>query len=188
MNKPKILIVEDDIIAAEVSRSKLIQLGYQVPETVATGLDAIEKAHSLNPDLVLMDIQLKGEMDGTQAAEQIRAQLDIPVIFITAFTDDASIQRATDSEPLGYLIKPFRAEELRTTIEIALYKHQLDVKLRASENRFRNFVQQSSEGFILIDEAGIVTEWNQSAERITGIPAEEIRNKLVWDTAFQFLK
>ncbi len=187
MHKRRILIVEDEIIAAEVTRNKLLQLGYEAPETIVSGHEAIQKAQAYQPDLVLMDIKLKGDMDGTRAAEEIRTKLDIPVIFITAYSDDATLQRARDSEPFGYLIKPFRAEELRTTIEMALYKHQLDVKLRASESRFRNFVQQSSEGFILIDERGIVIEWNRSAEKITGIPARAITGKPVWNSTFQYL-
>ena len=126
MTAVKIMVVEDEGIVALDIQSKLEGKGYEVTAVVSSGEEAVEKAAETHPNLVLMDIQLEGEMDGVEAADQIRSRFDIPVVYLTAFSDDSTLQRAKVSEPFGYLLKPFEERKMHTTIEIALYKHQID--------------------------------------------------------------
>jgi signal transduction histidine kinase/DNA-binding response OmpR family regulator len=123
----KILIVEDESIVALDIRYRLGNLGYQVSGIAASGEEALEKTAESTPDLVLMDIQLTGELDGVETAAQIRDRWNIPVIYITAYTDEETVNRAKITRPLGYLVKPFDDRELHTTIEIALYRHRAEV-------------------------------------------------------------
>jgi len=124
--KTKIMVVEDEAIVALDIQSKLEGKGYEVPAVVSSGEEAVQKAGETHPDMVLMDIQLEGEMDGVEAATQIRSHFEIPVVYLTAFSDEKTLQRAKISEPFGYLLKPFEEKKLHTTIEIALYKHQIE--------------------------------------------------------------
>jgi signal transduction histidine kinase len=137
MTMPSIFIVEDEAIIAADLASKLRQLGYHVSGATARGEDAVAMLGECRPDLVLMDIRLAGHMDGIEAAEQIRAQHGLPVVYLTAHSDGVTLQRAKFTEPFGYIIKPFEERELQTHIEMALHKHQAEQKLRASEERLR---------------------------------------------------
>jgi CheY-like chemotaxis protein len=122
----KILVVEDEgIVAADIQR-RLIRLGFSAPEVAGTAEKALEIAAAAKPDLVLMDIVLRGETDGISAAHKIRSELDIPVIFLTAHTDTTTLQRAKIAEPFGYVVKPFAERDLEVAIEIGLYKHQAE--------------------------------------------------------------
>ncbi|HML26239.1 response regulator [Methanomethylovorans sp.] len=125
MTNAKILVVEDENIVALEIKKRLQKLGYIVPGVASTGEDAISKAEGILPDLVLMDIMLKGEIDGINAAGEIRKRFNIPVIYLTAYSDGDTIERAKLTEPYGYILKPFEEDDLRTTIEIALYRHQM---------------------------------------------------------------
>jgi CheY-like chemotaxis protein len=118
----RILVVEDESLVALDIKMRLVQLGYEVPSTVSTGEQAIAAAGELKPDLVLMDISLKGLMRGTEAAQKIHAAFDIPIIFLTAYADDKTLDEAKLAEPFGYLTKPLDEVELRVMLEIALYK------------------------------------------------------------------
>ena len=130
----KIMVVEDEGIIALSIRKKLEHLGYEVPIAVTTGEEALVQAINIRPDLALMDIMLGGGLDGIETATLLREQLDIPIIYLTANVDKRTIQRARVTEPHGYLVKPFEERELATTIEMALYKHQVEQEL----NRYRN--------------------------------------------------
>jgi PAS domain S-box-containing protein/putative nucleotidyltransferase with HDIG domain len=137
MDKTKILIVEDEsIVAVDVER-RLKRLGYSVVGRVSSGTAAVQGVGDTRPDLVLMDIKLKGKMDGIETAEKIRTLFDIPVVYLTAYADDAMLERAKATDPFGYLTKPVEQEELRVAIEMALYKHKLEKRLRESEERYR---------------------------------------------------
>ncbi len=125
-SKIKIMIVEDEIIAAESEKRSLEELGYSVTSTVASGEKAIKKAEEDKPDLVLMDIELKGKMDGIEAAGIISSRFHIPSIFVTAYADDKILERAKITEPFGYIIKPFEKRELHSNIEMALYKNKAE--------------------------------------------------------------
>ena len=126
MDKAQILVVEDESVTALDIRAQLEDLGYAVPATVFSGQEAIKAAEATQPDLVLMDIHLRGAMDGIEAAQHIHDHLDIPIVYLTAFADESTIQRAKAAEPFGYLLKPFEEKALHSTIEMALYKHRMD--------------------------------------------------------------
>ncbi|MBV5299203.1 MAG: response regulator [Rhodoferax sp.] len=129
MVKPKVLIVEDELVVARDIEQQLHELGYQPVGIVTHGEQAIKLAAELRPDLVLMDIQLVGEMDGIAAAQIIRTRFALPVVFLTAFTADDVLERAKLTEPFGYILKPFSERELRTVLAMALYKHQAEARL-----------------------------------------------------------
>jgi two-component system, cell cycle sensor histidine kinase and response regulator CckA len=168
MNQSLILVVEDEgIVGLDIQR-RLNNMGYQVPEVIATGSAAIQRALELRPHLVLMDIRLKGEMDGITAAEQIRLLLDIPVIFLTAYADEDTLRRARVTEPHGYVLKPFEERELHIAIDMALYKHQMDRRLKESERWLATTISSISEAIITTDEHGTVTLLNPAASALTG--------------------
>jgi signal transduction histidine kinase len=126
----KILVVEDEVIVAEAISSSLSKQGYEVTAIVTTGEDAIKKTGEDRPDLVLMDIVLEGDMDGITAAEEIRNIHNIPTVFLTAYADDETLERAKLTDPFGYILKPFQNKDLTTTIEIALRRHELETRMR----------------------------------------------------------
>lgn len=126
--KDKILIVEDDSIIAITIEGRLREFGYQVVGRAATGPDAIKKALELKPDLVLMDIHLRGPIDGIDAAETIYGIHNIPVVYLTAFSDEATLERAQKTSPFGYIVKPFSDTTLKTTIRLALLRHKAEKK------------------------------------------------------------
>jgi len=130
MRKRRIMIVEDEQLIARDIKSRLQQSGYSVVGIVSSGKDAIQKASEAKPDLVLMDIVLKGNMDGIEAAKKIRDRFDIPIIYLTAHADQSKLERAKMTEPVGYVLKPFQHKDLRFSIEIALSKHEKERKLR----------------------------------------------------------
>lgn len=132
MNPIKILVVEDEIIVAQDIACRLKKLGYAVTAIVASGEEALEKVEENPPDLVLMDIVLKGEMDGVTAAAKIRTKIDVPTVFLTAYADEKTMQRAKITDPFGYIIKPFQQNDLRVAIEIALHRHEIETKMRAA--------------------------------------------------------
>ncbi|MCQ1536743.1 response regulator [Methanosarcina sp. KYL-1] len=124
MEKAKILVVEDQNIVALNIRNKLMNLGYTVPSTAASGEEAIRKTELTGSDLVLMDIMLKGDMDGIEAAREIKSRFGIPVLYLTAYTDSETLERAKMTEPSGYISKPFKEEDLHSNIEMALHKNR----------------------------------------------------------------
>ncbi len=130
MGSIKVLVVEDENIVALEIKSRLKKLGYIVPSVASTGEEAINKAEAFSPDLVLMDIMLKGNMDGIEAAKQIRQKMDIPIVYLTAYADDQTLDRAKVTAPYGYILKPFEENDLHTSIEVALFNHQLIKKLK----------------------------------------------------------
>ncbi len=136
MSNPQVLVVEDEgIIAADI-QDRLATLGYEVPATVASGEEALQKIPVFNPDLVLMDIVLQGQMDGIDAAAEIRKRFDLPVIYLTAHADESTLKRAKITEPFAYILKPFEERELQTALEMALHKHKEEqerAKSRATE-------------------------------------------------------
>jgi two-component system, cell cycle sensor histidine kinase and response regulator CckA len=131
--KQKILVVEDELIIAKGIERRLRALGYAVVDAVPSGEEAVSQARALRPDLVLMDICLHGGMDGVAAAEQIRAEMDIPIVFLTAYADPDSLDRAKGAEAFGYIVKPFQDFTLKSAVEMALYKHRMEMRLRRSE-------------------------------------------------------
>src|SRR5262245_31770918 len=122
MAASKILIVEDEQIVALELRDRLARMGHEIVGVAVTGEDAVDQARRFEPDLVLMDVKLKGDMDGVEAAEVIGRSMDVAVVYLTAFADDRTLQRAKMTEPHGYIVKPFQDRELHVVIEVALYR------------------------------------------------------------------
>lgn len=181
MSYAQILVVEDEAIVAKDVSNRLRQMGYSVSETASTGEDAIERTKTTRPDLVLMDIHLKGNLDGIDTATQIRRQHDVPIIYLTAYADDDTVARAQLTEPAGYLLKPFVERELQTTIEMALYKHRNERRLHAREQWFANTLRSMCHGVIATDENGRVTFMNATAENLAGITFSSSLGKLLVD-------
>ncbi len=145
MDKGRLLIVEDEKIIAFDLHNRLVSFGYRVLGEFSRGTDAIEAVRQLQPDLVLMDIFIKGEIDGIQAALVLRNELNTPVIFITAHSDELTLQRAKIAEPFGYILKPFDDRDLRTVIEMGIYKAEAEKRLRESEARYRGIVEDQTD-------------------------------------------
>lgn len=168
-----ILIVEDEAIVAADLAAKLRRLDYEVAGITAEGEEAVLLAGRLRPQLVLMDIQLKGQIDGIEAAETIRRRQDVPVIYLTAHSDPATLARAKVTGPFGYLLKPFEERELATQIELALFKHKADRKLREQREWLRVTLASIGDAVIATDAAGRIRFVNPVAELLTGWQAEE---------------
>jgi len=143
MEKLTILVVEDEFLVAADIEESLLSLGYNVQNTIATGKDAIAEVEKKLPDLILMDIALKGDMTGIEAANIIRQKHDVPVIFLTANADVATIEKAKISLPYGYIIKPFSEKELQTNIEIARYKFENDIQSKIESDQFTTFFKSN---------------------------------------------
>ncbi len=173
MEKPHILVVEDESVVALDIQNRLVNLGYDVPVIVSNGEEAIRKVETICPDLVLMDIKLKGEMDGVEAAEHIRTHFEVPVIYLTAYTDGPTLQRAKIAEPFGYLLKPVKERELHTTIEMALYKHRMERRLKESERRLATTLNSIGDAVISTDAQGRIQFMNPLAETLTGWKQEQ---------------
>lgn len=168
MEEVKIIIVEDESIVALDIQQRLEGMGYSVIATIASGEEAIEQCKLTPPDLVLMDIRLTGEIDGIEAAGHIRLHSDIPVIYLTAYADDETLQRAKISEPFGYLIKPIEDKELKTAIEISLQRHRFEAALKESEQWLSTILNSIGEGVIATDTEGRVRYMNSIAETLMG--------------------
>jgi len=173
----RILIVEDEIITAKDIKECLQDIGYVVLAIVSSGEEAIIKVKEENPDLVLMDIMLNGEMDGIETAGQIRSILNIPVVFLTAYSDKNILERAKITEPFGYILKPFNERELQNNIEIALYKHKMERELKESERWLASILKNLGEAVIATDKNGIIKFMNPFAEALTGWKAEDSLGK-----------
>lgn len=163
-----ILIVEDENIVAWDIREALEQLGHTVLADVVSGQEAIKIATRNQPDLILMDIRLEGEMDGITAAEEIYNRFQIPIVYLTAHADDDTLERATKTKPFGYLIKPFEKQELHTTIQIAIERHKLETAANAEQKWVSTVLKSIGEGIIVTDRLGCVMFMNPLAERLTG--------------------
>src|SRR5712692_7053132 len=169
----KILIVEDESITAEDLRDILTDMGYMVTAAAASGKDAIARAQLEMPDLALMDIHLKGAMDGTETARILRERFDIPVIYLTAHADRETLDRAKRSRPMGYMVKPFQESELQASLEMALYKFRHDQRSKDRQQHLTDVLSALILGIISVDQAEIVLLFNPAAEDLTGWSKDE---------------
>ncbi|TWA79621.1 PAS domain S-box-containing protein [Azospirillum brasilense] len=173
----RILIVEDDRIVARDIQHQVSRMGHVVVGLSTSGEEAVRLAVHHQPDLVLMDIRLDGEMDGIEAARRIREAQRIPVVFLTAYANDDVVERASRTEPFGYLLKPLEEPQMRTVIQMALYKQASDARLRMSERRYAATLASIRDGVILCDRDGRVDFMNRVAETMTGWTAAEAAGK-----------
>jgi len=178
MTKAKILVVEDEGITAEDIKDYLNSLGYEVLGISSTGEDALQKVKDLEPDLVLMDIMLAGVVDGTQAAEIIREQFDIPVVYLTAYSDPQTLERAKITDPYGYILKPFDQRDLQIGVEIALHKHRMLSQIRSNQRWLTTTLASVEEALIAVDDSYRIITMNRAAEKLTGWKMDEAQNRI----------
>jgi PAS domain S-box-containing protein len=181
MTKERILVVEDEFITAADIKRSLLKLGYDVPATVDNGPGAIEKAGELLPDLVLMDINLIGQMNGIEAARQIRERYGIPVVYLTAQSDDATVEKAVSSDPFGYIIKPLEERTLKTNIQMALYKNAMERKLRERDRTIQTLINTTADGALLLDLEGKILAINDAFAQRLGKPPAAVENTVVYE-------
>jgi two-component system, cell cycle sensor histidine kinase and response regulator CckA len=180
-NKTSVLIVEDEGLIAVDLKKKLEQAGYAVPIVVDNADDALRNVELLRPSLVLMDIGLRGPRDGVETADQIRRRFHIPVVFVTGHSDLETLERARITEPFGYIVKPFHGVDFRAQIEIALWKHKMEEKVRTSEAWLSTIFRNVADALIATDSKGNITLMNAPAEELTGCAAGESKDKPLLD-------
>jgi PAS domain S-box-containing protein len=168
-----VLIVEDEAVVARDLQRSLTDMGYLVSGCVATSMDALRAVAERKPDVVLMDIRIQGQADGIATASLLRDRFRVPVIFLTAYADEQTVARAALSEPYGYLVKPFTSREVRSAIEIARYKHAMDLRMAERERWFSTILRSIGEGVVACDAARRVRFMNPIAERLTGWTEQE---------------
>lgn len=177
----RILVVEDDGIIGRHIQSNLIRLGYEVLDVLPTGEEAVACTAKTQPDLVLMDVSLAGEIDGVEAARQIHQRHNLPVVFLTAYADQATLQRVKITDPFGYLLKPFDQRVLQVTIEMALYKHAMEKRLVENEELLRNLIENQGEGVIIVRPNGEIAFSNPALEVIFDEPHGSLLGKDISD-------
>ena len=175
----RLLVVEDEVLVARDIQARLQRMGYEVVGTVARGEDAVSTALAESPDLILMDINLKGEMDGIEAATQINEVSSVPVIYCTAYSNDEVLERAKITSPFGYVLKPFDNRELEINIEIALFKHQVEQDLAKTKQNLDATLTNVSDGVIAADQTGQVILINAVAESLTDCSGERSKNAML---------
>lgn len=180
----RILIVDDETIVALDIKNTLEKYGYTVIGVAANAGEAINMAKTSRPNLILMDIMLKGSKDGIEVSSEINKFADIPIIFLTAYSDDHTLERAKKVEPYGYLIKPFDNRELFTTIEMSLYKHSMELSVRESEESLSITLNSIGDAVISTDENGLVVRMNPVAEKLTGWKFNEAKGKNLGEIFF----
>ena len=171
----RILIVEDDAIVARDLKASLTKMGYFVTGVAAAGEEALEMAGENRPDLVLMDIMFDGDIDGIETAQRMRDRHDVPVIYLTAFGDQATFARAKQTLPLAFVLKPFDPKELYLTIETSLERRRLETDLETSEQRFIALAGVVRDGIVITDAEGGVTFINRVAESLTGFKSNDLK-------------
>jgi len=181
MAKIKILVVEDESIVAKDLQNTLQNLGYKVPAVASSGQAAIEAAEKHKPDLILMDIVLKGKMDGIEAAEQISSRFNIPAVYLTAYTDDKTLERAKITDPFGYIVKPFEDRQLKTVIVMALYKVQMNNKLRQASKQWETTFNSICDMVSIHDEDFKLVKVNKAFARALKIEPKDVTGRLCYE-------
>jgi len=170
---PHILIVEDEFAVAMELEDQLAALGYTVADHVMTGAEALDRAEDMDLDLILMDVRLDGPMDGIEAAERIREAQSLPVVFLTAYSDDETLRRAADTAPYGYVVKPFEEREVYAAIEVALHTHALQERVRRANEDLRQLLNGLRQGTALTDADGRLTFLSDPAARLLDTTPED---------------
>jgi PAS domain S-box-containing protein len=177
----RVVIADDERIVAADLRKRMLALGCSVVAVVGSGVDAYKAAIEHHPDLMLLDIGMEGEYDGITAAEKIRAEVDVPVIFVTSYSDKETLRRAKEIGPFGYVLKPFDERELATTVEMALYRHHTEQKLRQSEELYRTLIENTGEGIVFAGLDEQFTFVNPTAEMIFGVERGKLQGRCISD-------
>ena len=181
MVPPAILIVEDEAIVALDIRKSLESLGYDIAGMASSGEEALDIARNTRPDLVIMDIVLPGKMDGIETASQIHSEIGAPVIYLTAHSDRATVERATETMQYGYLVKPITTNELYSAIETTLQRRQLELQIRDSEEKYRITLNSIMDAVITTDIDGRIIRMNPAAEKLSGWPRDEALGQKISD-------
>ena len=168
MSKIKVLVVENEPLIALDVKMSLEKLGYEVIASVASYQDALTKAYEMKPDVCLMDINLDGNKDGIQAAKALKAHYNIPVVFLTSLREFETIHRAKESDPFGYIIKPFKTDDLHSSIEIALYNHNKTTNLQGNLDKFTTAMNLLEMPVIILNDSGMIDYINGQVEQMTG--------------------
>lgn len=178
-SKKRILVVEDDIQMSKFIQFKLDYMGYEVVGDAINCELAMERASSLKPDLILMDIMLDGDQDGIETAQKIIEKQHVPIIYLTAHEDELLFERAKITDAFGYLIKPFNDRDLRIVLETSLYRHAQDKIIKQALQDARNIINSSVFVMITYDMEGNIIEFNKMAEEIFGLKRQQARKRLV---------
>ncbi|MCU0847711.1 MAG: response regulator [Spirochaetes bacterium] len=178
---PSILIVEDDRTTILMIQKFITDLGYDITDTVSTGEDAIQSIKKKKPDIVLMDITLKGEMDGIDSAKRINEETDVPVIYLTSSSDRETIESVKKSNPYGYIIKPINKETLKVTLEMASLRFSMERRIGEGEQKFKAILNSISDAVIVTDASGIITYMNPVAERLVECKIQNTIGKRIID-------
>ncbi len=188
----RLLVVEDEAIIGRYLQHSLENLGFQVVSLCISGEEALRSAAELQPDLILMDISLQNNLDGIEVARRIQAQNPIPIIYLTAYTDPETLDRARSTNPYGYILKPFDDHSLQIAINMALHRYDLEMRLRKSENLFRMLVEHQGEGVVIADPDENLIFANPAAGEIFGVPVEDLIQMNMRDftseEVFQFIR
>ena len=184
---PRVLIVEDEFAVAMELEDHLGAMGYTVIDHVMTGAEAVERAEQTDPDLVLMDVRLDGPMDGVEAARRIRASRSLPVVFVTAYSDDDTLERATETTPYGYIVKPFDRRELYATLEVARRTHALQRRVEQARDDLHQLLNGLRQGTALTDADGRLTFLSEPAARLLGTTPDAATGT-PWDEVLPFGK
>ncbi|EKQ50691.1 MAG: PAS domain S-box [Methanobacterium sp. Maddingley MBC34] len=179
MANKKILLVEDESIEAMDIKRTLESFGYEVPYIASSGEEAVEKALEIMPDLILMDIVLKGDIDGVEAAALIK-NLNIPLIYLTAHSEENTIERAKFTEPYGYIIKPYDVNGLKYAIELAIYKNQMENEFKESETYYRTIFEHTGTATVILEEDTTISLANAKFEKLSGYARDELEGKKSW--------
>ncbi|HQP50029.1 MAG TPA: response regulator, partial [Spirochaetota bacterium] len=180
--KPSIMIVEDDEIISCYLEEVLVDMGYDITGIVDNGQDAIDQAARQDPDLILMDIILRGDMDGVEASAAIKKKQETPIIYLTAHADEPTVARARMTEPHGFLNKPVREADLLAAVNFALQRSELEKKLRKRESLYRELVENSNSIILRMDTTGIVKFMNLYGLTFFGFLESEVVGKSVIET------
>ena len=177
--KATLLVAEDEFIVAFDLQTKLKTMGYDVPVVVSSGEEILEQIPKVKPDIVLLDIMLKGQLDGVETAKIIKEKYKLPVIYLTAFADEKTLDRARITDPFGYVLKPFEERDLKTTIEMGLYRYKIQLELEERDNWLFTTLNSITDGVITTDDKGFMTFLNTSAQDLIGIDSKDYIGKSI---------
>ena len=181
MELKKIFIVEDEAIVARDIELRLKSMGYEVVGIAASGEKAIDMIDESQPDFVLMDIHLKGKLDGIETAEAVRKKHDIPIVFLTAYADTATLERAKATDPFGYILKPFEERALQIHIEIAFHKYETEKKIKNREKWIESVLNSIGEAIVAADSTGQINFVNPAAADLLGYRQSDLIGRWISD-------